>query len=90
MIKRTNAIFIPPFNDSRIIAGQATAAKELLEEHPDLDFIVTPVGGGGLSAGCANSLVGNCGPPAGTCRSSLNSRLEVELDLALEITAQVL
>jgi threonine dehydratase len=53
VIKRTNAIFIPPFNDSRIIAGQATAAKELLEEHPDLDFIVTPVGGGGLSAGTA-------------------------------------
>jgi len=53
IIKETNAIFVPPFNDSRIIAGQATAAKELIEEQPDLDYIVTPVGGGGLAAGTA-------------------------------------
>lgn len=53
IIKETNAIFIPPFNDSRIITGQATAAKELIEEQPDLDYIVTPVGGGGLAAGTA-------------------------------------
>jgi threo-3-hydroxy-L-aspartate ammonia-lyase len=44
---------VPPFNDPRIIAGQGTAALELLEEAPGLDAIVSPVGGGGLISGCA-------------------------------------
>jgi threonine dehydratase len=44
---------VHPFNDYRIIAGQGTAALELLEEIPDLDIIVTPLGGGGLLAGTA-------------------------------------
>jgi threonine dehydratase len=47
----TGAVSIHPFNDYRIIAGQATAAKELLEDMPDLDAIVAPVGGGGLLSG---------------------------------------
>lgn len=47
----TGAIDIHPFNDYRIIAGQATAAKELLEDVPDLDAIIAPVGGGGLLSG---------------------------------------
>lgn len=53
IIDQTGAIFIPPFDDARIIAGQATAAKEFIEEEPDLDYIITPVGGGGLAAGTA-------------------------------------
>lgn len=44
---------VPPFNDPHIIAGQGTAALELLEEIPELDALVTPVGGGGLISGCA-------------------------------------
>jgi threonine dehydratase len=44
---------VPPFNDVHIIAGQGTAALELVQEIPDLDAIVTPVGGGGLISGCA-------------------------------------
>ena len=44
---------VPPFNDVHIIAGQGTAALELLQEVSDLDAIVTPVGGGGLISGCA-------------------------------------
>ena len=44
---------VPPFNDPGIIAGQGTAALELLEQVPDLDAIVTPVGGGGLISGCS-------------------------------------
>lgn len=44
---------VPPFNDPHIIAGQGTAALELLEEIPDLDALVSPVGGGGLISGCA-------------------------------------
>ncbi|MFY0651212.1 MAG: pyridoxal-phosphate dependent enzyme [Cyclobacteriaceae bacterium] len=53
ILEETNAIFVPPFDDSRIIAGQATAAKELIEYEPDLDYMITPVGGGGLAAGTA-------------------------------------
>lgn len=48
------AEFIAPFNDVNIIAGQGTSALELIEEIPDLDAIVAPVGGGGLISGtCA-------------------------------------
>ncbi len=45
------ATFIHPSNDLNVILGQGTAAKELLEIHPDLNYIFTPVGGGGLIAG---------------------------------------
>ncbi len=44
---------IPPYDHPDIIAGQGTAALELLEQAPGLDDLVTPVGGGGLLAGCA-------------------------------------
>lgn len=46
----TGAHLVHPFNDDRIIAGQATAAKELLEEIGDLDAVFAPVSGGGLLA----------------------------------------
>ncbi len=49
----TGATFIHPSNDDEVILGQGTAALELLTEVPDLDAIVTPVGGGGLIAGSA-------------------------------------
>ncbi|HEY6042578.1 MAG TPA: threo-3-hydroxy-L-aspartate ammonia-lyase [Anaerolineae bacterium] len=44
---------VPPFNDPHIMAGQGTAALELLQEIPELDALVVPVGGGGLISGCA-------------------------------------
>ncbi|AXT59006.1 pyridoxal-phosphate dependent enzyme [Aquimarina sp. AD10] len=47
------ATFIHPSDDLDVIIGQGTAALELLEDHPDLDYIFTPVGGGGLIAGTA-------------------------------------
>lgn len=53
LIQRTGARFVHPYNDPLVIAGQGTAALELLEEVPDLDAIVVPVGGGGLLAGTA-------------------------------------
>jgi threonine dehydratase len=43
--------FIPPFDDYRVIEGQATVGVEILEEQSDIDFLFIPVGGGGLSAG---------------------------------------
>src|ERR1700676_154350 len=47
----TGAILVHPYDDDRIIAGQATAAKELLEEVPDLAAVFAPVSGGGLLSG---------------------------------------
>ena len=51
--QETGAALIHPYDDDRIIAGQATAAKELLEEIPDLDAVLAPVSGGGLLSGTA-------------------------------------
>lgn len=47
------ATLVPPFDHEWIIAGQGTTALELMEDQPDLDAIVTPIGGGGLISGCA-------------------------------------
>jgi threonine dehydratase len=52
LVKKTGATLIPPFDHLDVIAGQGTAALELLEDVPDLDAIITPVGGGGLLSGC--------------------------------------
>ncbi len=48
--------FIPPFDDLRIIEGQATVAVEILQEQSDIDFLFVPVGGGGLAAGVGSYL----------------------------------
>ena len=55
VIEATGAVLIHPYDDRRIVAGQATAALELLEECPDLDLILAPLGGGGLACGTALS-----------------------------------
>ncbi len=47
--------FIHPFADEKVIAGQGTIAVEMLEEVPDLDYIVVPIGGGGLISGIASA-----------------------------------
>ena len=49
--ERTGSLLIPPCNHPDIIAGQGTALLELLEEVPDLDAVIAPVGGGGLMSG---------------------------------------
>jgi threonine dehydratase len=56
VIDRTGAAAIHPYNDFLIIAGQATAALELLEDVSDLDVVMTPIGGGGLTSGTALSV----------------------------------
>jgi len=53
VVDKTGAAFIHPYNDYRVIAGQGTAALELCEEIPNLDIMMTPVGGGGLLSGTA-------------------------------------
>jgi threonine dehydratase len=57
-IERTGAVLIHPYDDPRIVAGAGTAALELLEEVPDLDLLLTPVGGGGLLSGTAVAAAG--------------------------------
>src|SRR2546430_10320301 len=49
----TGRVLVPPYDDYAVMAGQGTAALELWEDAPALDALVTPVGGGGLMAGCA-------------------------------------
>ena len=56
--RETGARLVHPFEDPAVIAGQGTAALELLEEVPDLDLVVVPVGGGGLCAGTAVPVAG--------------------------------
>ena len=51
LVRETGATVVHPYNDKRIVAGQGTAAWELLEEHPDLEMIISPVSGGGLLSG---------------------------------------
>src|SRR5438445_6648785 len=51
VLAETGGTLIPPYDHADVIAGQGTAALELLEEVPDLDAVVAPVGGGGLVAG---------------------------------------
>ena len=51
VLQRTGAVEIHPFDDERVIAGAGTAGLELLQEIPDLDVVVTPIGGGGLCSG---------------------------------------
>jgi threonine dehydratase len=55
VINKTGAIEIHPYNNLRIIAGQATCAAELFEETEKLDILIAPVGGGGLLSGSALS-----------------------------------
>jgi threonine dehydratase len=53
IVAETGAVFIHPYDDPRVIAGQGTIALELLEDVPDLDWLLLPVGGGGLASGVA-------------------------------------
>jgi threonine dehydratase len=53
LVAETGAVLIHPFDNAHVIAGQGTAALELLREYDDLDALLTPVGGGGLLSGSA-------------------------------------
>jgi threonine dehydratase len=56
LAKENNLTFIHPFDDPAVVAGQGTLAIEMLEQRPDLDVVIVPVGGGGLIAGVATAL----------------------------------
>ena len=53
VVEETGVTFIPSYNHPHIMAGQGTAAKELIEETGELDIVMAPVGGGGLMSGTA-------------------------------------
>jgi threonine dehydratase len=55
IVEKTGAEFIHPYNNYDVITGQATCAKEIIEEVPDINAIIAPVGGGGLLSGSALS-----------------------------------
>ena len=82
VIRKTGATLIHPYNDERIIAGQGTTALELLEDVPDLDAVLAPVGGGGLMSGTAiavkamrpQSRVIGCEPRLPTTRHKASAR----------------
>jgi threo-3-hydroxy-L-aspartate ammonia-lyase len=55
LVRERGALLVPPFDDPLIMAGAGTAAAELLDEVPDLDFLLVPVSGAGLIAGSATA-----------------------------------
>ena len=58
LVIKTGSTVVHPYNDERIVMGQGTAGKELIDDHPDLDAIVSPVSGGGLLSGTLLSAQG--------------------------------
>ena len=53
VLEKTGATEIHPYDNAKVIAGQGTAALEMFEDHPEIDVVIAPVGGGGLLAGSA-------------------------------------
>lgn len=56
IMEQTGAVLVHPYDNFNVICGQGTAAVELLEDKPDLDIVVAPVGGGGLLSGTSTSV----------------------------------
>jgi threonine dehydratase len=56
VVAETGAEFVHPYNDPRVIAGQATCSKEMIEELGELDAVIAPIGGGGMVSGCCLTL----------------------------------
>lgn len=56
VVAQSGADFVHPYNDPRVIAGQATCSMELLEQVPDLDAVIAPIGGGGMISGTCLTL----------------------------------
>ena len=56
VLEETGAEFVHPYNDPRVIAGQGTCSKELVEQVEGLDAVIAPIGGGGMISGCCLTL----------------------------------
>jgi threonine dehydratase len=79
--EREGLVFIHPYDDDAVIAGQGTLGLELIEDVPDLDTLVIPVGGGGLAAGCAVAALG-AGRPIDTFGVEVESFAAMAQELA--------
>jgi threonine dehydratase len=56
IVEMEGRIFIPPYDDPKVIAGQGTIGLEILEDLYDVDNVIVPIGGGGLIAGIATAI----------------------------------
>ncbi|MFZ5813723.1 MAG: threonine ammonia-lyase [Bacillota bacterium] len=56
IVEETGAVFIPPYDDPEIMAGQGTIGLEILEQAPQVEVVYVPIGGGGLISGVATAL----------------------------------
>jgi threonine dehydratase len=54
--EKTGAVFIPPYDNADVIAGQGTVGLEILEQVPDVETVIVPIGGGGLISGVASAM----------------------------------
>ncbi|MEO0311413.1 MAG: hypothetical protein RIQ89_1070 [Bacteroidota bacterium] len=79
IVEETGAEFVHPYDDNRVITGQATCVKELIEEISDLQTVVAPVGGGGLLSGTSlgakyfgNNITVYAGEPEGAADAVLS------------------
>jgi threonine dehydratase len=88
--EREHALFISPYNDPHVIAGQASIARELTEQLPDVTAVLAPVGGGGLLSGLAVALPASCRVIGVGAAASPAVRTSVEagrvVDVAVEPT----
>jgi threonine dehydratase len=66
--RETGAILIPPFDHPDVVAGQGTVGLEILDQVPDLDTVIVPIGGGGLISGIASALKQNAALTGRTVR----------------------
>lgn len=73
VVAETGAEFVHPYNDPRVIAGQATCSAEILEQIPDLDAVIAPIGGGGMVSGTCLTL-SRWPPPRASMRPNPNRR----------------
>lgn len=55
-VESTGAVFVPPYDHPDVIAGQGTLGLEILEQQPDVETVLVPIGGGGLAAGVASAV----------------------------------
>src|SRR5262249_6850630 len=56
MERELGLVQVPPYNDEKIIAGQGTVGLEILEDMPDVELVLVPVGGGGLASGISTAI----------------------------------
>ncbi|KAH3745178.1 serine dehydratase [Pelomyxa schiedti] len=77
VVAETGARVVHPYNDARVIAGQGTCALELLQEVPDLDAVIAPIGGGGLLSGTAIACRSHARPSGSSASASPGGRVRV-------------